>query len=44
MTRFVLEYQMSLDIWRELKTYLIHDIKTQGMHLKKNKDEIKMYK
>ena len=40
MTRFVLEYQMPLDIWRELKTYLVHDIKTQGIHLKKNKDVI----
>ena len=40
MTRFVLEYKIPLDIWRELKTYLIHDIKTQGKHLKKNKDII----
>jgi hypothetical protein len=40
MTHFVLEYQIPLDIWRELKTYLVHDIKTQGRHLKKNKDII----
>lgn len=40
MTRFVLEYKIPLDIWRELKTYFVHDIKTQGKHLKKNKDII----
>ena len=38
--RFVLEQNIPLDIWRELKKYLIHDIKTQGRHFKKNKDII----
>lgn len=32
--------KIPIDIWRELKTYLIHNIKTQGKHLKKNKDII----
>ena len=38
--RFVLEQNIPLDIWRELKKYLVHDIKTQGQHLKKNKSII----
>ena len=33
-------HKIPVDIWRELKTYLIHNIKTQGKHLKKNKDII----
>ena len=32
--------KIPIDIWRELKTYLIHNIKTQGKHLKKNKNII----
>lgn len=38
--RFVLEQNIPLDIWRELKKYLVHTIKTQGRHFKKNKDII----
>ena len=30
------------ELWREIKTYLFHDIKTQGRHLK-NKPFIKTY-
>ena len=33
--RFVLGPKIPLDIWRELKTYIIHDIKNHGKHLKK---------
>ena len=29
-----------LDIWREIKTYIVHNIKTQGKHLKKEKSVI----
>ena len=37
MERFVLEPMIPLDIWRELKTYLVHNIKTQAKHLKNKK-------
>ena len=35
--RFVLEQNIPLDIWRELKKYLVHNIKIQGKHLKKQR-------
>jgi len=37
MERFVLERKIPLDIWRELKTYLVHNIKTQSKHMKNEK-------
>ena len=37
MERFVLERKIPLDIWRELKTYLVHNIKTQAKHIKNKK-------
>jgi hypothetical protein len=37
MERFVLEPMIPLDIWRELKTYLVHNIKTQAKHIKNKK-------
>ena len=33
-----------LDIWREIKTYIVHNIKTQGKHLKKEKSVINFNK
>lgn len=38
--RFVLEPKIPLDVWRELKTYIIHDIKNHGKHLKKTTEII----
>jgi len=35
MERFPLEMKIPLDVWREIKTFIIHDIKTQSKHLKK---------
>jgi len=32
---------MPIDIWRKLKTYLVHKITTQGKHLKKEKNIMK---
>ena len=40
MERFVLECKIPLDIWRELKTYLVHNIKTQAKHMKNKKSII----
>ena len=40
MERFVLEPMIPLDIWRELKTYLVHNIKTQSKHMKNEKSII----
>ena len=40
MGRFILEYKIPLDIWRELKTYLVHNIKTQSKHIKNEKNII----
>jgi hypothetical protein len=40
MERFILEYKIPLDIWRELKTYLVHNIKTQAKHMKNEKSII----
>ena len=40
MERFVLECKIPLDIWRELKTYLVHNIKTQAKHMKSEKSII----
>ena len=40
MERFVLESKIPLDIWRELKTYLVHNIKTQAKHMKNEKSII----
>lgn len=40
MERFVLERKIPLDIWRELKTYLVHNIKTQAKHMKNEKSII----
>ena len=37
MERFVLERKIPVDIWRELKTYLVHNIQTQAKHMKKRK-------
>jgi hypothetical protein len=34
MERFPLEMKIPLDVWREIKTYIIHDIKTQSKHLR----------
>ena len=40
--RFILENKIPIDIWNhEIKTFFIHDIKTQGKHLKKNMEIIK---
>lgn len=40
--RFILEKNIPIDIWiHEIKTFFIHDIKTQGKHLKKNVEIIK---
>lgn len=40
--RFILEKRIPIDIWNhEIKTFFIHDIKTQGKHLKKNMEIIK---
>jgi len=33
-----------LDIWNEIKTYIVHNIKTQGKHLKKEKSVINFNK
>jgi hypothetical protein len=41
MERFVLERRIPIDIWREIKTYLVHNIKTQSKHMKKEKNVIK---
>ena len=41
MERFVLERKIPVDIWREIKTYLVHNIITQGKHLKKERTVIK---
>ena len=40
MERFVLERKIPVDIWRELKTYLVHNIQTQAKHMKKEKSII----
>jgi len=40
MERFALEPMIPLDIWRELKTYLVHNIKTQSKHMKNEKSII----
>ena len=40
MERFVLEPMIPLDIWREIKTYLVHNIKTQAKHMKNEKSII----
>ena len=37
MERFVLECKIPMDIWRELKTYLVHNIKTQAKYMKNEK-------
>ena len=40
--RFILEKKIPIDIWNhEIKTFFIHDIKTQGKHFKKNTEIIK---
>jgi hypothetical protein len=44
MTVFVLAPVIPLDIWRELKTYLVHNIKTQAKHMKNKKDIINFNK
>ena len=36
-SRHPLENKVPLDIWREIKKYIVHNIKTQGKHLKKEK-------
>jgi len=40
MERFVLECKIPMDIWREIKTYLVHNIKTQAKHMKNEKSII----
>ena len=40
MERFVLELKIPMDLWRELKKYLVHNIKTQAKHMKNEKDII----
>lgn len=37
---FVLQSKIPLDMWFEIKSFIVHDIKTQGKHLKQNKDII----
>jgi len=44
MTRHPLDQRLPLDIWREIKTYIVHNIKTQGKHLKKEKSVINFNK
>ena len=44
MTRHPLDKLIPLDIWREIKTYIVHNIKTQGKHLKKEKSVINFNK
>ena len=44
MERHPLDTLIPLDIWRELKTYIVHNIKTQGKHLKKEKSVINFNK
>ena len=44
MNRHPLDQHVPLDIWREIKTYIVHDIKTQGKHLKKEKSVINFNK
>ena len=44
MERHPLDKLIPLDIWRELKTYIVHNIKTQGKHLKKEKSVINFNK
>jgi hypothetical protein len=40
--RFILENKIPIDIWNhEIKTFFVHDIKTQGKHFKKNTEIIK---
>ena len=40
MERFVLECKIPMDLWRELKKYLVHNIKTQAKHMKNEKSII----
>ena len=40
MKRHPLDQRVTLDIWREIKSYIVHNIKTQGKHLKKEKSVI----
>lgn len=44
MERHPLDQRLPLDIWREIKTYIVHNIKTQGKHLKKEKSVINFNK
>ena len=44
MTRHPLDQRLPLDIWREIKTYIVHNINTQGKHLKKEKSVINFNK
>ena len=40
--RFILEKKIPIDIWNhEIKTFFVHDIKTQGKHFKKYTEIIK---
>ena len=40
MERHPLDQRIPFDIWREIKSYIVHNIKTQGKHLKKEKSVI----
>ena len=44
MTRHPLDQLLPLDLWREIKSYIVHNIKTQGKHLKKEKSVINFNK
>ena len=44
MKRHPLDQRVPLDIWREIKSYIVHNIKTQGKHLKKEKSVINFNK
>ena len=40
MERHPLDQRVPFDIWREIKSYIVHNITTQGKHLKKEKSVI----
>ena len=44
MKRHPLDQLLPLDIWREIKSYIVHNIKTQGKHMKKEKSVINFNK
>ena len=40
MERHPLDHLIPLDLWREIKTYIVHNIRTQAKHVKKDKSII----